>query len=328
MTRRTWVWLSGRKRPPSDYEEVSTGVQWYSDPSSRTETGGWRMDSTVIKADWGAFRDPSSVYYRTYVAAQDSAERQLDSVVATARDAGYLSAIDPAWKTTLTSLIGAMSFAEWGVVMAHQHVQRFALSPTVAGCAQFQVMDKLRNAERNLEWYELVHPTAEPGTLNAVWMNAPEMQPLRRYVEEALVVQDWAEIIIAVNLALLGVLQPFLREIYVRGGRASGDFVASAMGATFANDAARQVAWTDAFVNYCAAEPVNATPLSDWFGNYLPAAVAAMDALVLAFPMDGLAADAATVARGELSDRLDALNLKRTDTVVAVLAGYPNPSKV
>lgn len=328
MARRTWVWLSGRKRPPSDYEEVSTGVQWYSEPSSRTETGGWRMDSTVIKADWGAFRDPSSVYYRTYVAAQDSAERQLDSVIATARDADYLSGIDPAWKDTLTTLMGAISFAEWGVAMAHQHVQRFALSPTVAGCSQFQVMDKLRNAERNLEWYELVHPTAEVGALHNVWMNAPEVQPLRRYIEEALVVQDWAEVIVAVNLALLGVLQPFLREMYVRGGRASGDFVASAMGATFARDAGRQVAWTDAFVNYCAVEEVNATPLSDWLDNYLPAAAAAVDALVVAFPMEGLAADAAAIARAELTDRLDALNIKRTDNVVAALVGDPDTSNI
>lgn len=328
MARRTWVWLSGRKRPPSDYEEVSTGVQWYSDPASRTETGSWRMDNTVIKADWDAFRDPSSVYYRTYVVGQDSLERQLDSVIATARDAGYISAIDPAWKVTLTSMMGAMSFAEWGVAMAHQHVQRFALSPTVAGCAQFQVMDKMRNAERNLEWFNLVHPGAEDGTLHAIWMDAPEMQPLRRYTEKALIVEDWAEVIVAVNLALLGVLEPFLREVYIRGGRSSGDFVTSAMGATFAKDATRQVAWTDAFIRYCALEGANATPISEWLDNYLPTAVSAMDALAVAFPMDGLAADAANIARGELSDRLDALDIKRTDRVVAALEGCPDTSKV
>ncbi len=320
MARKTWVWLSGRKRPPGEYEELSTGVQWYGDPVSRTGVGSWRMDSTLIKADWDTFRDPSGMYYRNYIVGQDSAERSLDAVFAVAKDADFVSAIPEAWRADLVTLVGAMSHAEWGTAMAHQHVQRFALSPTVACCSQLQVMDKLRSAERSLEWFDLIHPDGEH-LISEAWMNSPAMQPLRKLLEEILIVQDWGEVIVAVNVALLGVMQPFQREVFVRGGRANADFVTAALGAAFGKDGSRHAAWGDAFVKLCLVEEANATVISEWLDRYVPAAVAALESLAAAFPVGGIAAEALEVAKSELGARLEALNVKRTDNVVAALEG-------
>ncbi len=320
MARKTWVWLQGRKRPPGEYEELTTGVQWYGDPVSRTGVGSWRLDSTVIKADWDTFRDPSGMYYRNYIVGQDSAERSLDAVFSVAKDGDFVSAIADGWRGDLVTLVGAMSHAEWGTAMAHQHVQRFSLSPTIACCAQLQVMDKLRSAERDLEWFDLLHPDGE-NLISEAWMNSRAMQPLRKLLEEILIVQDWGEVIVATNLALLGMLQPFQRELYVRGGRANADFVTAALGAAFAKDAARHTAWTDAYVKLTQAEESNATAVSDWLDRYVPDSVAAVEALVAGFPVGGIAVDALDVAKAELRSRLEALNVKRTDSVVAALEG-------
>jgi phenol hydroxylase P1 protein len=319
--RKTWTWLSGRKRPPGEYEELSTGTQWYAPPHVRTQIGSWSPESTVLRADWAAFRDPSGQYYRSYVTSQDVVERQLDNVLAVAADADFIPMISPAWRDSLTCLVGGMAFAQWGVAMAHQHVQRFSLSSTLAQSAQLQVMDKLRNAARNLQWHDLLDPRAPESELREVWTEAAELQPLRRYVEEFLVVQDWGQIVITVNLALLGLLEPFLRELYVQGGRANGDFVTAALGTHVAKDAQRHVAWTDAFVKFTAAEEANVTSMSDWLDHDVPRAVAAVDAIVAAHPTDGLAAAAAATARAELRTRLESLGVKRTDAVVAALEG-------
>lgn len=320
MARKTWVWLQGRKRPPGEYEELSTGVQWYGDPVSRTDVGSWRLDSTVIKADWDAFRDPSSMYYRNYIVGQDSAERSLDAVFAVAKEADFISGVHGSWRDDLLTLLGAMSHAEWGIAMAHQHVQRFSLSPTVACCAQLQVMDKLRAAERNLEWFDLLYPDGENLTL-AAWMDEPSIQPLRKLLEEILIVADWSEVIVATNVALLGMLLPFQHEVYVKGGRAHGDFVTAALGAAYAKDGARHTSWGDAFVKLMQTEEANATVVSEWLDRYVPAAVAVVESLAAAFPVGGIATEAVEVAKSELRARLEALNVKRTDSVVAALEG-------
>jgi hypothetical protein len=325
MARKTWVWLSGRKRPPGEYEELSTGVQWYGDPVSRTELSSWKTDSTVIKADWDAFRDPSAMYYRNYIVGQDGAERSLDAVFMVAKDADFVSGIPDPWRADLVTLVGAMSHAEWATAMAHQHVQRFALSPTVACCSQLQVMDKLRSAERSLEWFDLIHPDGE-NLISEAWMESPAMQPLRKLLEEILIVKDWGEVIVAVNVALLGIVAPFQREVFVRGGRANADFVTAALGAAFAKDGARHSLWADAFVKLCLVEEANSTVVSEWLEKYVPASVAAVEALAAAFPVNGISAQALDIAKAELRARLEALNVKSTDNVVAALEGVDQPA--
>jgi hypothetical protein len=290
----------------------------------RTVIGTWDPDSTVLRAEWELFRDPAGLYYRTYITGQDAVERQLDSVFAVAKDADFISDLDPVWREALLCLVGAMSFAQWGIAMAQQHVQRFCLSPTIAQSSQLQVMDKLRNAERDLEWYDLiVGPDAPEDSVRAGWTEAPEMQPMRRFVEEALVVQDWAEVIVAVNLAFAGVLEPFLREVYIRGGRAHHDFVTSALGSSVAKDSRRHVQWTDAFVAFALAEEGNAAVIGEWVDRYLPPALAAVEAVAAAYPLDGVAADALAVSRAELRARLLALNVKLTGGAEAALEVDP-----
>jgi hypothetical protein len=320
MARKTFVWLSGRKRPPSEYEELSTGIQWNGLPVSETITGQWREDSTLLSTDWNAFRDPAGMYYRNYVVGQDGVEKQLDAVYALAKDADFISDLDPAWREALTVLVGTMSFAQWGMSMAMQHVMRFTLSPTVACAVQLQIMDKLRAAERSVEWYELLNPDAEPETLFRAWDDVECVQPLHRYVEEVLVEADWGEVIVATNLVLAGLLEPFLRELYIKGGRAHGDFTTAALGTHLAKDATRQVAWTDAFLSQCSAEEANAKVISAWVDRYLPIAATAIDALAEAYPLDGLGPRAASIAKAECRARLEKVNVTLTDHGTAALA--------
>jgi hypothetical protein len=328
--RRTFVWLSpettGRKRPPSEYEEVSTGVQWADEPVSRTEIGQWSPDSTQLQTDWNAFRDPQQMHYRNYVIGQDAAEKQLDSVYALATEADFVSGLPTEWRESLKELVGAMAFAHWGASMAMQHVMRFTLSPTVACAVQLQIMDKLRAAERSVEWFEILNPDADDDALHATWDVHPAVQPLRRFCEEILAERDWGQVIVAVNLALAGVLEPFLRELYKKGGRANGDFVTAALGSHLAKDASRAVAWTDAFLKQCVADEANRKVIADWLDRYTPAAVAAIDALVAAFPSDGVAAEAAAVAKAEASARIEKIDSTLLENIAAALASDVEPA--
>jgi hypothetical protein len=60
--------------------------------------------------------------------------------------------------------------------------------------------------------------------------------------------------------------------------------------------------------------------ISGWVDRYLPIAATAIDAIVEAYPLDGIGPRAATVARTECRARLDKVNVTLTDHVAAALA--------
>lgn len=320
--KRTFTHLEGRKRPPSDYEEVSTGLIWRTPPHVETRHGTWREEDTALRADWEEFRDPTGLTYRSYVARQDASERELDGVLRSGAAAGTADGLADEWRRALATLVGAMSFAEWGVGMLHQHVERFSLSSTLAQSAQLQVMDKMRHAQRDLEVYDLLFGEPESGDdpVRRIWMDGADIQPLRRFIEETLARTDWAEVIVAANLALGGLLAPFLREVYLEGGRRYRDPVAAGLGSAFAVDEKRHVAWTDAFVKLAAAEPANLEVMSAWLERDLPAVAEALATLTEHHPLDGVTPKAAAAAAGELAVRLSALDIPLGPAASAAVA--------
>lgn len=309
--KKTFAHLEGRKRPPSDYEELSTGLIWRTPAHVATQHGTWREEDTALQADWEEFRDPTGLIYRTYVSKQDASERELDGVFRTAELAGLPEALPVEWRQSLAMLVGAMSFAEWGIGMIHQQVERFSLSSTLAQSAQLQVMDQMRHAQRDLEVYDLVfgEPESEEDPVRQIWMEGTGIQPIRRFIEEALALTDWAELIVAANLAFGGLVTPFLREVYLEGGRRYRDPMTVGLGATFAEDAKRHVAWTDAFVKLTASEQTNIHVITGWLDRYLPAAAEAVVTLTEDHPLDGVCAKAAATAADELAARLAALEI-------------------
>ena len=327
--KKTFTHLEGRKRPPNDYEELSTGLIWRTPPHVETRHGTWREEDTALRADWEEFRDPSGLIYRTYVARQDASERELDGALRSAGLAGVADGLDAEWRRALATLVGAMSFAEWGVGMIHQQVERFSLSSTLAQSAQLQVMDKMRHAQRDLEVYDLVF--GEPDgddPVRELWMEGPDIQPVRRFIEETLARTDWAELIVAANLALGGLLTPFVLEVYRQGGRRYRDPIAMALGTIFADDDKRADAWTDAFVKLVAADGANLDVITDWLERYLPAAAGAVATLVEHHPLGDLAEQAARVAADQLESRLEALGITPGPAATASLARWRQPVAV
>ena len=75
---KTFAWFEGRKRPPSEYEELTVGLHFGEEALVRTRVGTWTLDSTRLTGvPWEDFRDPAQLHYRSWVALQDRAEREL-----------------------------------------------------------------------------------------------------------------------------------------------------------------------------------------------------------------------------------------------------------
>ena len=308
---KTFAWFEGRKRPPSEYEELTVGLHFGEEALVHTRVGTWTLDNTKLSGvPWEDFRDPAQLHYRSWIALQDKAERELGATLDLATSAGFVEVLDPAWREPLATLVGGLAFAEWGVAMAMQYVERFCLSSAVGQAAQLQVCDELRHAQRALEWSDALSPTAgDEDPARAAWMDHPALQPLRKVIEEDLTLTDWGEVVVAVNVCLEGLLQPFQRELYQTGGRAERDLATAMFGKHCWVDEERHLNWTDAFVRLVTeAEPANRGVIAGWIETHSPAAHEALAALAEGFPFGGAAAGAAEVARTELAKRLEGMS--------------------
>jgi toluene monooxygenase system protein E len=311
---KTFAWFEGRRRPPSEYEELTVGLHFGEEALVSTRVGTWSLDNTrLANVPWEDFRDPAQLHYRSWIALQDRAERELGATLDLAQQAGFVDGLDGDWRRDMAALSGGLAFAEWGVAMAMQYVERFCLSSAVGQAAQLQVCDELRHAQRALEWSDgLAGGTADAAddAARAAWMEHPALQPLRKAVELALTIEDWGEVIVAVNVCLEGLLQPFQRELYLKAAREQRDMGTAMLGQHCWIDEDRHLGWTEAFLRMVAeAEPANRTVLQGWYDAHAPAAQAALDALVAGFPFGGAAEQAADVARTELAKRFEGIEV-------------------
>jgi hypothetical protein len=310
---KTFAWFEGRKRPPSEYEELTVGLHFGEEALVHTRVGTWTLDNTLLTGvSWEDFRDPAQLHYRSWVALQDRAERELGATLDLARSAGFVEGLDPAWREAMAVLGGGLAFAEWGVAMAMQYVERFCLSSAIGQAAQLQVCDELRHAQRALEWSDaLAGAAGEDDPARAAWMEHPALQPLRRAVELALTLTDWGEVIVAVNVGLEGLLQPFQREIYLKAARAEHDMGTAMLGQHCWVDEERHLGWTEAFLRFVIeAEPANRDTIQGWYDRHAPAAREALAAVAAGFPLGGAAEEAAAVARTELTKRLEGVGIE------------------
>jgi len=307
---KTFAWFEGRKRPPSEYEELTVGLHFGEEALVHTRVGTWTLDNTrLANVPWEDFRDPAQLHYRSWIALQDRAERELGATLDLARTAGFVDGLDAAWSRDMAIFVGGLAFAEWGVAMAMQYVERFCLSSAVGQAAQLQVCDELRHAQRALEWSDaLMGAVGDDDPARAAWMDHPALQPLRKAVEEALTITDWGEVVVAVNLGLEGLLQPFQRELYLTAAREQRDMATAMLGRHCWVDEERHLNWTEAFLRLVIeAEPANREIVHGWYEAHAPAAHEALDALAAGFPFGGAAAEAAEIARTELTKRLEGI---------------------
>ena len=314
---KTFAWFEGRKRPPSEYEELTVGLHFGEEALVHTRVGTWTLDNTKLaNVPWEDFRDPAQLHYRTWVALQAGAERELGATLDLAASAGFVDGLAASWRAELAALAGGLAFAEWGVAMAMQYVERFCLSSAIGQAAQLQVCDELRHAQRALEWADSLSGGAgsaagDEDPARAAWMEHPALQPLRKAVELALTLTDWGEVVVAVNVCLEGLLQPFQRELYLNGARQEHDMGTAMLGQHCWVDEERHLGWTEAFLRMVVeADPANRATLQAWYDTHVPAAREALDALAAGFPFGGVAEQAAAVARTELAKRLAGAGLE------------------
>lgn len=303
---RQFTWFQPAGRRPTQYEAYTVGQQsnpaeWlHVDWPVRFEDGRapWVSDSTALRCTrWADFRDPTQTWLRPFVVEHNIQEQALATFGSEVLREHLGSAITPAWRDTiLATFYAAWPFVEYGEFLSLSYAVREALADTITMSLAFEVSDKLRHGQ-DIVHYLLALAEAHPGFSDAgaraAWMTHPALVPLREMIERIYSLNDWAEMVVALNL----VLEPLAGELFKTEllsalAPLNGDAVTPMILAGVRRDHRRHVAATQALVRLAISDAqfgaANREVVRGWVASWTPDARAATDALATLFDVEGI----------------------------------------
>ncbi len=320
---KTWSLLGDVRRRPSVYEATAAKFAYH----FRREPAPFEMDpnaainqwylehregSSFNVEDWEGFRDPAKLTYSDYVTLQHDRETYVDLLIDHHEAAGSVADLDPAWVSTLTTLLVPLRFPLHVLQMNALYVGQMAPAAYIINCAHFQAADEMRRIQRLAYLTKMLanahgEQIAATSTAREPWQSGAAWQPLREISERMLGVYDWGEAFVLLNVVLKPALDSVVNDSLASLAVANGDEFLALLLAEFQRESVRSQAWTSALLTYAVAQDAALADLvRGWVDSWSPladAAVAGISELFATAPVAGDPAavrDAATKAREAL----------------------------
>ena len=272
MVRRTFKWLQDLGRPPNEYEEITVHINWW-EPFHYDRAWPRELRSKVKCSNWELFRDPSKLTYRNYNRVQNEKEQQANTIFQSAERVKAIEKFDPMWVETLRHYYPILLYAENTLSKVHQFVTRFAESGLISNCSMFQAFDEIRHVQLLLFWVTALAEKHDPGFSNhkEKWLRDPVAQPLREYSERLLTIEDWVEAVVASDVVLESIMQPFLLETMSDVAQSNDDLFTPNLNFSQLGDEQRHISWSHALVSMLVAEgQQNQTIIQEWVNKWFP----------------------------------------------------------
>ncbi len=262
--RNAFTYLIERNgdRPATRYEEATIDLQptenfhyrplW--DPAHEI----YDVDYSALKlSDPYSFLDPRQYYYFPYVVNRAGLLESFGASLSYLESRGLLAALDSSWSEVMSHEILPLRHYEAGAQLITQLGSRFAYGTSIEQAASFSAFDRMGLAQMiSRVGISLESGSSEIlGEAKHAWISSPNLQGLRRMVEELLIEGDWA-------IALMGldqidrIIYPLvwmhLDDVAVKSGAGAFSLIAQHF-ATWYKD---QRKWLDALIRAWVADPV------------------------------------------------------------------------
>jgi hypothetical protein len=294
---RSFGWYTPRKRRASLYEDVTVDTQpsvhrhvsrgW--PVSFEDGRGTWNDGSTKLRSsDWFDFRDPSEQWERPFYQAGTAAEQQIEGALRSAAAQGLVDDFDPQWVEFMREFLQIPAYVEHGLWFALATIARDCLSDSVATVVALQASMKQRAAQSIVLYAMDLEDHHGPFPIESArrsFLEDPEWQPTRRYLERLAATHDWGEVIVAANLCLEPIVVTLIRrELGTRAAAANGDTVTPVLARAETQEWEWARTWTVALTQFLLDDPAhgetNRETISGWIADWLPDAVEAAMALI------------------------------------------------
>jgi len=234
--------------------------------------------TAIVMSDWYKLLDPRQLYYGSYTLARARMQEAAEADFSLVENRGLADSMSPEARQLALSLYVPLRHLEWGGNTNCMFMCAYGYGTAFTNPALFHAMDHLGMAQY-LSRLGLTLGDEESLTDGkTAWLEAPEWQGLRKYVEDCFVLTDWFELFVAHAIVLDGLLFPlFYGEIDTRLGGNGGGAVLTMLTRFQAEWFAESSKWTNAVLKLAAAESAdNKARLEAWLAHYAPLAVAAL----------------------------------------------------
>ncbi len=234
--------------------------------------------SRVKMADWHAFKDPRQYYYSTYVLARARQQEAAEGAFALVESRGLHLTLSEELRDAAIALLVPLRHAAWGGNQNNVLIAGYGYGTPFTQPCLYHGMDCLAVAQYLSRIGLMLGGTAALSAAKQQWLESETWQPLRRLVEDTLVVRDPFEAFVAQNVAIDGLLYPLVFDAVVDGVWAQNGGAPISMLAQFITDwSAEERKWVDSVIKIAAAESAqNAAVIAEWTNEWCGRAAAAL----------------------------------------------------
>lgn len=261
--RNTYAYVEKRfgDKVASRYQEASYDIQeeinFHYRPLWQPEHEIFDTDRTVIKMkDWYVLKDPRQLYYGTYTQTRARQQEVLESNFTFVEKNHVLNTISADLVTKAENLLIPLRHYEWGANMNNSFITGYAYGATLTNATMFATMDRLGSAQYITRIGLLIDGNQGTSLEQAKqnWLEHPSWQPLRKSVENMLVLKDWYELFVAQNLVFDGYIYPLVKHIIDRDLVAHGASAISLLTAFMNEWFDETQPWVNSVIKTTAAE--------------------------------------------------------------------------
>jgi len=282
---KTYSHLDSARKIPSDYEVASTDLLYYLRRGFEVETPvmdwykTYQQKSPLKCSDWERFSDPRATTYSSYVTLQNQKEIFTSQLFDTV-GAGGKESLPPHWKGEVLHTAGCLRFLFHGLQMVAAYVGQMAPSSKITIVCAFQAADELRRVNHFSYKLAMAGGLQAQDEVKRIWMADPAWQPLRRLVEELLVVYDWGEAFAALNLAVKPKIDVLLEKFRAFAKANDRHSFAEIIGSQL-EDSKWHMTWSQALKEVLIKDNrENETILARWVQNWEEKAAGAVNDVV------------------------------------------------
>ncbi|MFC4942880.1 phenol 2-monooxygenase [Pseudonocardia sp. GCM10023141] len=240
--------------------------------------------SALRLTDPYTFTDPRQYYYTPYVTNRAALHDEFGKTLSYLEDRDLLARMPAGWRAVLASVVVPLRHYESGAQLITVAGARFAYGTSLEQCCTFAAFDRIGNAQM-LSRVGIALGTGTADVLTTAkqeWLDSEHLQPLRRLVEEIMIVEDWAEGVLAVDIVdslIYPLVYSGLDERALLEGAGAYSLFAQHLSTWFSD----QRRWLDALVGAWRDDPENGTSNQEHLARieatWRPRAEQAVDAL-------------------------------------------------
>lgn len=260
--------------------------------------------------DWYVFKDPRQYFYGAYTMARARQQEATEDKFEFFESRLLGETMPSSVQEMALQLLVPLRHVAWGSNLNNTSICADGYGTAITQACIYHAMDNLGIAQYLTRLSLSLENPDYIEVAKQQWMGADAWQPLRRYVESMLVIEDWFELYTAQNLVLDGLLYPLVYERIVDQFFAAQGGAPVAMLTAFMSDWFRETRrWVDSVMKLAAGESAeNSDLLNGWIEAYHPPALEALSSVTRSV-VERSGKDLVTEVNQEFMQRLQKIGL-------------------